>query len=198
MVEAAVREASGGSRRDQILEETARIIGERGYHGFGIQELAQRCGLTKQGLLHYFPSKDQMLIAMLRDRDRQDQLAVTALTDLALPHPGTEPPSRARIVAALHAIVERNSMRPAIVRLYAMLRGEALNPDHPAHAHFRAWETATLDRFTQILAGHSPAPRSTARQLFALMTGLELQWLRDDLAFDMIAEWERGVAGLLP
>jgi AcrR family transcriptional regulator len=29
-------------RRARILDQTLRIVSERGYHGFGIQELAQR------------------------------------------------------------------------------------------------------------------------------------------------------------
>src|SRR4051794_14775999 len=54
-------------KRERILEETLRIVSERGYHGFGIQELAERCGLTKPGLLHHFGSKDQLLITLLNE-----------------------------------------------------------------------------------------------------------------------------------
>jgi len=52
-------------RREQILDETIRILGEQGYHGFTIQELAKRCGLSNAGLLYYFGSKDLLLIAVL-------------------------------------------------------------------------------------------------------------------------------------
>ena len=67
-------------RRAQILDETMRIIGERGYHGFGIQELAKRCDLTKPGVLHHFGSKDQLLIALLNDRDAKHEKELSART----------------------------------------------------------------------------------------------------------------------
>lgn len=191
-----VRIQSRNERREQILSEAARIVSERGYHGFGIQELAQRCGLTKPGLLHHFPSKDQLLIALLRDRDRRDEIAVAAATDAGLA-PECEPPSLAVVLGSLHAIVERNCAQPELVRLYAMLRAEALSPDHPAHSFFNAREAATLELFAQMVSGHVDHPRSVARALAALMTGLELQWLREDRGFDLLAEWDRAVATIL-
>jgi AcrR family transcriptional regulator len=33
-------------RRQQIITEATRIIGQRGYYGFSMQELADSCGLT--------------------------------------------------------------------------------------------------------------------------------------------------------
>jgi len=39
--------------------------------------------------------------------------------------------------------------------------------------------------------------RRAARQLLALMSGLEEQWLRSDHAFDGVAEWDSGVELLL-
>lgn len=190
------REKTRIERRAEILAHTAAIVAERGYHGFGLQELATRCGLTKAGLLHHFPSKDQLLIAVLRDRDRQDEIAVNALAGLE----GTsgDVVSRSAMIAAFHAIVARNATRPELVRLYAMLRAEALSPDHPAHDFFGAREAATLDLFEQMIAPHAASPRSVARQAMALMIGLELQWLREDLGFDLVAEWDCAITTLFP
>lgn len=194
---ATMREQSRNERREQILSEAARIVSERGYHGFGIQELAQRCGLTKAGLLHHFPSKDQLLIAVLRDRDRRDEIVVGAAVAKLNCRTELQPPSLRTIIKTFHAIVERNSSQPELVRLYAMLRAEALSPDHPAHAFFNAREAAALDLFAQMVAGHVDHPPSVARALMALMIGLELQWLREELGFDLLAEWDRAVTGIL-
>src|ERR1700741_3608955 len=54
-------------RRQQILDEAIRLIGQLGYQGFTVQELALRCSLTKGGLLHYFGSKEQLLVAILEE-----------------------------------------------------------------------------------------------------------------------------------
>lgn len=48
------------------------------------------------------------------------------------------------------------------------------------------------------MAGNCPDATSTARHLYALMYGLEHQWLRADKGFDILAEWDRVVALVLP
>lgn len=184
-------------RREQILEHATRLISQRGYNGFSVQELAQQCGLTNAGLLYYFGSKERLLIALLEDRDRHDKAAVTTMAGLSALR---EPPKRLSLDAALKvfsAIVKRNTIQPELVRLYTVLRAEALSDGHPAQKYFVAREHAVLESFTKMVAGHVPHPRSTARQLMALMTGLQEQWLRADHDFDMVTEWERGAAQLL-
>src|SRR5262245_32077515 len=69
----------GAARRAQILDVAITLIGKCGYYGVGLQELAHHCGLTKPGLLHHFGSKDQLLLALLEDRDKQNETAVNAM-----------------------------------------------------------------------------------------------------------------------
>lgn len=186
-------------KRAQILGEATRIIGERGYNGFGIQELARCCQLTNAGLLHYFGSKDKLLIALLEERDRLDTEAVSSMLDVVvrcLDDPGEVPLDT--VYKSMHAIVERNSTQPQLVRLYAVLGAEALNEGHPARDYFLSREARALDIFTRMVEAHVPDPRSTARQLLALMAGLESQWLRTNQGFDLVAEWDRGVSRILP
>src|ERR1700741_2401727 len=73
------RQTTTALRRKQFLAEAARIIGERGYFGFGLQELAERCRVTKAGLLHHFGSKDQLLVELLQERDRRDSILIASL-----------------------------------------------------------------------------------------------------------------------
>jgi len=185
-------------RRKQILEQAVRIISQRGYYGFGIQELAQRCGITNAGLLYYFGSKEGLLIALLDDRDARDAVAITATTGLDSARDAHKVLSLDEFLKVLRAIVKRNAAEPELVRLYTVLRAEALNRDHPAREYFLVREQRALDAFTHMAAPHVKRPRSTARQLLALISGLEEQWLRTDLGFDLVSEWDRGVALLLP
>ena len=184
-------------RREQILNEAIRIIGECGYNGFSIQELAQRCQLTNAGLLYHFGSKDQLLIALLQDRDRRDTVSLTSMTELASYHAAHGDTSMKTVLKLLRAIVQRNSEQPELVRLYTALHAEALNETHPARDYFAQREMATIDAFAQMIGAHVEQPRSTARQLLALMSGLEAQWLRVGQSFDLVAEWDLGVAKLL-
>jgi AcrR family transcriptional regulator len=181
-------------RRERILEETLKIVSQRGYHGFGLQELADRCGLTKAGLLHHFGSKEQLLIALLRDRDARDEMALAGRYHQGT-EPGTTPPLSA-VIDLLRATALRNSGQAELVRLYAVLRTEALNAAHPAHGFFRAREAARLDLFTELVSPYVDDPRSMARQIIALMSGLEEQWLREGPDVDLVAEWDRAATKL--
>ena len=64
--------------------------------------------------------------------------------------------------------------------------------------YFRDRDARVLATFTRLCAGHVAHPASTARQLLAVMGGLEEQWLRDPAAVDLVQEWDRAVALLLP
>jgi hypothetical protein len=97
-----------------------------------------------------------------------------------------------------HAIVERNVSQPEILRFYCVLRAEALDRDHPAHAFFLDRQTSPLRRYEQVLAQNDPQPEYTARQLMAVMIGLEEQWLREEEKFDLLKHWDHAVARLLP
>lgn len=184
-------------RRARILEETLRIVGERGYNGFGIQELADRCGLTKPGLLHYFGSKDQLLIALLTEVDASQEAELSAL--VAPIDAGASAAAQCELFRrALRTFVERSLAQPELIRLRVVLRVEAINPLHPAHAYFNDRERGTLAWLAERTATFSPNPTSTARQVMAMMAGLEEQWLREGREVDLLAEWDRALALLLP
>ena len=183
-------------RRRQILDEATRIVGQRGFYGFSVQAVADACGLTVAGLLHHVGSKDGLLVALLEDRDRRDAEAVAG--ELGAGLDDLDGSSLGRVVEVLHAIVARNTTQPEIVRLYAMLRTESLFEGHPAHGYFSDRDTRVLATFTRLCTGHVPHPASTARQLLAVMGGLEEQWLRAPAELDLVREWDRAVALLLP
>ena len=135
---------------------------------------------------------------MLEDRDRRDAIAVHSIAGLTEQRDAHIGLSLVQVLKVLRAIVQRNSTQPEFVRLYAVLRAEALNQAHPARQFFVDREAGTLDAFARMVAPHVPSPRASARQLKALMNGLEDQWLRADCGFNLVTEWDRGVALLLP
>ncbi len=194
MAERTRRRMDPDLRRRQILEAAIRLIGQLGYQGFTVQKLAQACGLTNGGLLHYFGSKELLLVAILEERDRREAAIIPA--ELAL-SPQAEY-SRETASSVFHAIVARSVAQPELLRLLTVLQSEALNRDHPAHAYFLRREAMVLAEFANVLAGQASDPRATARRVLALITGLEQQWLRADQGFDLVAEWDAAIADLLP
>ncbi|MGW3488996.1 TetR/AcrR family transcriptional regulator [Streptomyces sp. NPDC001054] len=50
----------------EIVEAAAALFSAQGYLGTSVQEIADRVGYSKTGLLHRFPSKERLLGAVLR------------------------------------------------------------------------------------------------------------------------------------
>jgi AcrR family transcriptional regulator len=185
-------------RRERILDEAIGLIGQRGYYGFTVKELAQKCGLSNAGLLYHFSSKDQLLGAVIGHLESTEAAFMAPLVARAEPQAARGGASLAALKKLLQTMVARAGAHSELGRLHAVLLAESLHRTHPAYDSFRARETAVLGLFARLVAPHVRAPQSTARQLLALMEGLAEQWLRADQSFDLVAEWDRAIASLLP
>ncbi|ROP53463.1 TetR family transcriptional regulator [Streptomyces sp. PanSC9] len=165
----------GEERRAEIIGAALEVIAERGYRGASLSAVAERVGLTQQGLLHHFPTKDALLVAVLQERDRWD----------AVPDPRWR-------TDLLVSLVEYNAMRPAIVQTFSALLGESVTEGHPARAYFteryagvRASMTAVLRAEYGERLPNGLTPERTAPLLVAVMDGLQYQWLLDPESIDM-------------
>jgi AcrR family transcriptional regulator len=63
----------------KILSATVAYIDELGYHRTTIQGVAREAGLTVGAIRHYFPSKEELLAAVLRDGFRKLTFDVNAV-----------------------------------------------------------------------------------------------------------------------
>lgn len=63
----------------KILDATVAYIDELGYHRTTIQGVAREAGLTVGAIRHYFPSKEELLAAVLRDGFRKLTFDVNAV-----------------------------------------------------------------------------------------------------------------------
>ena len=61
--DAAVTRTGGEARRRILLEEAVRQFGRKGYDGASLESVASACGVRKQALLYYFPTKDALFEA---------------------------------------------------------------------------------------------------------------------------------------
>ncbi|WP_328538944.1 TetR/AcrR family transcriptional regulator [Streptomyces sp. NBC_00344] len=180
--------ARNEERRAEILRAALEVIAERGYRGTTLGAVAERVGLTQQGLLHYFPTKEALLVAVLEARDRWD------------PGAAGRSPGAWRL-DLLGSLVEYNAMRPGIVQTFAALLGESVTDGHPAREFFtrryvqvRGSMAATLrGEFGDRLPG-GLTPDEAAPLLVAVMDGLQYQWLLDPEAVDMPAAFRAFVA----
>lgn len=51
--------------RDELLGKAAELFSRRGYANTTIQDIAQELGLSRSSLYHYFPSKEELLRALI-------------------------------------------------------------------------------------------------------------------------------------
>jgi AcrR family transcriptional regulator len=193
VIKRRTREAAA-LRRARIVEEAIGLFGERGYYGFTIEELGKRCGLSKPGLLHYFPSKLDVLLQVLAELEARESEFIEPLFQ----HARDEAGSRQAVLAVLRAMVTRGTAQPQRARLLVELQAESLDPNHPAHAWSQKRDTVTRAFFVELLTPFVPEPEAVARQVLALMDGYCAHWLRDITQIDAAREWDRAIVRLLP
>lgn len=59
------------ARRAQLLEAAQEIFVDRGYHAAGMDEIAERAGVSKPVLYQHFPGKRELYLALLDTADEQ-------------------------------------------------------------------------------------------------------------------------------
>ncbi|MGW1559255.1 TetR/AcrR family transcriptional regulator [Streptomyces sp. NPDC002144] len=164
-------------RRAEIVRAALEVIAERGYRGASLAAVAERVGLTQQGLLHYFPTKEALLVAVLKERDQWDAVPATQWR-----------------VDLLASLVEYNAMRPGIIQTFSALLGESVTEGHPARAYFTERYRQVRESMAAVLRTaygdrlpNGLTPERTAPLLVAVMDGLQYQWLLDPDSVDMPA-----------
>lgn len=186
----------GRERRAQIIADATALFAREGYADTSLREIAARVGVSKSTLLHHYPSKEDLLGAVLDERDRQIST-----------RPGATSTRAAEFLAGLPAGAARNAEHePGLIEVYAVLSCEALPTDHPAHAYFTRRFTWALDHFAAVLRaaqadGDLPAHRDPEREairLVALWDGLQYQWLYDRDAVDVADQLAAHMRDILP
>jgi AcrR family transcriptional regulator len=165
-------------RRNHILATAMEIIDERGHQGLTMRSLARECGLSAPGLMHYFPDLATLVVAVVDYRERRD----AALFEGAQPGPGTT-----RVL--VDRVIENIIARPKAAELFAIVEAQAIDPRHPGHDYFRRRADAIVADYAPLVGVEYAEPEELIRQLIAVADGLQLNWLRDPSAFDLMERW---------
>ncbi|MFD3513983.1 TetR/AcrR family transcriptional regulator [Streptomyces sp. NPDC058657] len=184
--------ARSEERRAEILRATLEVIAERGYRGASLASVAERVGLTQQGLLHYFPTKEALLVAVLEERDQWDTGGA-----------GLSPQSWR--LDLLPSLVDYNAMRPGVVQTFSALLGESVTEGHPAKEFFTQRYALVREGMARALRAEygerlpgGLTPEQAAVLLVAVMDGLQYQWLLDSDGVDMPGAFRDFLALLRP
>ncbi|MCL2586360.1 MAG: CoA transferase [Streptosporangiales bacterium] len=188
----ATQIAKGEDRRQRILDAALPILGRNGARATALSAIAREAGVSTAGLLHHFASKEQMVHAVLDARESSDD----AHSDYG-----------GDIEAQLRVVARRFARTPGLVGMFTVLLAENLDPDAPLHERFlRRYRDTCAILGSGIRRGQRAGryrkdvdPRVKAREVVAVLYGIETSWLLDPSApvTDMFAEYTRSLLGYL-
>ncbi len=153
------------STRERLLETAARLFFQHDYRAIGVDTLVAESGVGKMTLYRHFPSKDDLIVAYLRDTNDKFWMwfdEATGRTD--------EPAGK---LMAFFQALEKLAMTPTCFGC-PFLNAVVDFPEHthPAHAVALEHKQAVRLRFVELAeATGARDPAALADQLFLLMDG---------------------------
>jgi len=175
--------AKSAQRRRAIIDAAHAVFASRGYARGSLQDVADRVGLSQTSLLHYFPTKTDLLLAVLEHRDE-------------ITGDGSSPPDPGEsMVEGILRQTRYNETAPGVIELYAVLCGDSTTADHPGREffarRFRTLRQGYADDLRALQAEgrlrEGADPDRVAASIIALWDGIQLQWLLERDAVDMVA-----------
>jgi AcrR family transcriptional regulator len=176
-------------RKEQVIRAAFRFFGQYGFHGARLADIAKAAGVTEPGLLHHFPSKEHLFMEVLAERDRLDRERF----DPSVRGEAGDP------LNSLQELVKYNETVPGLVQLFTVLVAESIDEQHPGHDFFRQRYQALRDQTVDVLRNAQargeirkdiPA-EDLAILLFAIMDGLQIQWLYEPEKINMARLFEQ-------
>lgn len=169
--------------REKIIQSAIEAFAQKGFRGAKMADIAKAANLTEPGLLHHFSSKTRLLMEVLKERDRIDSERMRATLQKNGNH----------FLGAGIELVEHNQTVPGLVQLFNLLVAESISPDHPAHEFFieryqrerKHWVQAIVQAQRAGEVRSDISPETVGVLIFAMMDGLQVQWLLEPETIDM-------------
>lgn len=174
-------QARGDARRREILDTAMALFAGGGFNKVSLADIAREVGITQAGILHHFPTKAALLLAVLQEREARNIDARRRYE-----REGRSP------LAAYITTLHENDLNPELVQLFVVLAAESTAVDHPGHDWF-------VQRNDDLMASMTAMVRNTvdetklpdgitsttvARWMLGLAHGLGAQWVLNTEAFD--------------
>jgi TetR/AcrR family transcriptional regulator, transcriptional repressor of aconitase len=162
--------AKGVARRREILDRAIEVFADKGAEGTSLRAIAEKIGVSHAALLHYFGSREELLVEVLREGERRR----------------SDPRDRREVVGMMVRAAERNVTIPGFVALYTMLLAGSLEADKAYSREFFATRFARIRTDLEVLiqVGQEQGeirrgiePSAMAALVIAASDGLQIQWL---------------------
>ena len=174
--------AKTAERRRSIVAAAHTVFAAHGYRGGSLQDVADRVGMSQTSLLYYFPSKSDLLLAVLNYRDTIDG-------------DGDSPPDpREGMVEVVLRQAAYNENIPGVIELYTVLCAESLTQNHPGREffveRFATLRASYTRQFTELQGAgrlrEGVDPARAAATLVALWDGIQTQSLIEPGSVDVV------------
>jgi AcrR family transcriptional regulator len=166
----------GIRRRREIVDAASRIFARYGYGGGSLRQIADDVGVTPAALARHFENKYGLLQAVLVHWEEDVDDSVDGVHGL-------------EYFRGLPGLMDDHTTEPGLIELLLTLSTEATDPQHPA----RDWAVQRYTRVINLGVAFLREARDLgeiapmtdeqieieARGVFALMDGMQLQWLLD-------------------
>lgn len=151
--------------RDILFQKAARLFYQHGYRAIGVDTIAAESGIGKMTLYRHYPSKDDLIVAYLKDSDETfwanfDEIVKDAVTP------------RDKLLAFFESLQEYVNTPACYGCPFLNVATEYPEVDHPGHQVALEHKQSVRAKF-RALAKEAGArePNVLADQLFLLMDG---------------------------
>jgi AcrR family transcriptional regulator len=168
----ATQFAKGEDRRQRILAVAGRLLSRQGWRSTSLSQIAREAGVTTAGLLHHFESKEQLLHAVLEQRDTFDDVNADLEGDL---------------IKEIAKTGSRYESAPDQLGTFIVLMVENADPAAPLHGRLLSRHNAAHELVADLIRrGQAEGryrsdvdPAVKAVEIIAFVNGMETSWLLD-------------------
>ena len=176
--------AAGKFRIEQILDAATLHFAANGYHETTLASIAEDVGITTAGLMHHFPSKQNLLVTLA---DRRISLFGKWAEEEMTGDDGLG------FWRATVEISRRMAAKPGLIDLFVIIAFSAADQKSPVHDLYkeRYERTSSIgaEHFQQGIERGLFQPdidcMAYSRQGIAMADGLQLQWALSHGGFDL-------------
>lgn len=166
----------GAERRAAIIQAAIEVFAEKGFRDGSLTDVADKVGVSPAGILYHFNSKEELLLAVIAERDRRT-LQTPGRGDL-------------KGLAALRAMVrfaEQSEGEKGLAALHTVLQVESFDPEAVTHDYFlirsrlvRASAAVLIQEAQEMGEVRADVdPVAKANEMVAFLEGAAVMWLMD-------------------
>lgn len=161
-----VRSDDYDAKSQSIMDSAAALFAKVGYPNAKMQDIAQACGATKSMLYHYYPTKDDLLSAMLTEHLEK----VIASVDEAMAG-GT--PAKDRFAAFVQTYAQKSAQSR---RRHVIAMNDVKFLPKAMQTPLRALEKRVTDQAADLLREVNPGLQDVVYKPYAMMLLGMLNW----------------------